>query len=366
MNIDQYPPRGRIRPLPRPNVERIPYRPIIQTRPNNIKITSSQLTAVKKTILAVPIQPSASRPHLVDQKDIEPVYIDTLKTPKITPISKDSNHLNELPIRNIDKIATVKHTFEKEVARDHKKTLKSKIKHHFKKMTVRRTIVGLVVLLILGTTGYLSLDIWQTNNRALRVSAESVPVSKTNVVVNGNTDKKTTTVSQSSQTTVSKPTVSALSIYKVSSDLPRAIYINKINVAARLMPMGLNSDNSLQAPTNIYDAGWYTSSAKPGQSGAMLVDGHGSETGTHYGLLGYLTKVTNGDQIIIERGDGTRFTYVVVHTEIDALSDVDMNNLLIPYSGAQQGINLIACTGKWTSNHSTLDHRILVFAVLQS
>jgi len=130
--------------------------------------------------------------------------------------------------------------------------------------------------------------------------------------------------------------------------------------------MSLNHDDTLQAPKATYDAGWYTSSAKPGQPGAMLIDGHASETGTHYGLLGYLTDIKLGATITIERGDGVRFNYTVVNTKIVPLNSVNMQSLLTPYNGAAQGVNLIACTGKWIDNNTTLDHRILVFAVLRS
>lgn len=154
----------------------------------------------------------------------------------------------------------------------------------------------------------------------------------------------------------------ALDSYTVAADLPRAIYITKIGVAARLLPMGVNSDNSMQAPINTNDAGWYTGSSKPGQGGAMVIDGHASQTGTHYGLFGNLEKLVNGDKITVEQGDGTRFTYRVVHTEDVPESQVDMSKVMQPYGTATQGLNLITCAGEWVKGGSTLDHRILVFA----
>jgi len=157
-----------------------------------------------------------------------------------------------------------------------------------------------------------------------------------------------------------------LASYHVAADNPRAIYINNINVAARLLPMGVNADDSMQAPVNIYDGGWYTKSSKPGQVGAMVIDGHASQTGTQYGLFGRLDTLKNGDIITIERGDGTRFNYIVVHTEIDAEKDVDMNKVLVPYGDATHGLTLITCTGDWTADGKTLDHRVLVFATLTS
>lgn len=155
----------------------------------------------------------------------------------------------------------------------------------------------------------------------------------------------------------------ALENYKVAADNPRAIYIDKISVQARILPMGVDVSGAMQAPTNIYDTGWYTGSAKPGEAGAMVMDGHASQTGTHYGEFGRLEELNNGDIITIEKGDGTKLNYKVVHVEDDPLDKVDMNRLMTPYEGAAQGLNLITCAGDWTKDGKTLDHRILVFSV---
>lgn len=157
---------------------------------------------------------------------------------------------------------------------------------------------------------------------------------------------------------------SVLSVYKVAADAPRAIYIDKLGIAARILPMGINADKSMQAPINIYDAGWYTSSAKPGNSyGAMVVDGHASKSGTHYGLFGNLDKLVEGDTMTIERGDGTKYQYTVAHTEDVPEDQVNMNKVMESYGDATRGLNLITCAGEWTKDGSTLDHRFIVYAV---
>jgi LPXTG-site transpeptidase (sortase) family protein len=119
----------------------------------------------------------------------------------------------------------------------------------------------------------------------------------------------------------------------------------------------------MQAPNNIYDAGWYTGSSKPGQNGAMVVDGHASQTGTHYGLFGRLESLADGDKITVEKGDGTKLSFTVAKVEVVAIKDVDMNQVMVPYNSSTQGLNLITCAGDWTKDGKTLDHRVIVFAV---
>ena len=307
--------------------------------------------------------PLVIKEYIVKYSNVTPVYIQ----PKVSYFSSPKPKKPIAP----KKIEPEVRPIEKHLARTSSKAIllsmvvdaKKERKQRRHRLVIRRLVVGVFLVLILGTTGYVSLDAWQTNIHAKQVLSNLDTQSSSNKPA----DKSATTSKTQFPTGVDakKPSVSSLSLYKVASDLPRAIYINKINVSARLMPMGLNSDRSLQAPSNIYDAGWYNSSAKPGQPGAMLVDGHASETGTNYGLFGNVINLKVGDQISVERGDGVKFNYSVAHTEVVPLSDVDMSKLQVTYGGAGQGINLIACTGKWTSDKSTLDHRVLVYATLQ-
>ena len=148
--------------------------------------------------------------------------------------------------------------------------------------------------------------------------------------------------------------------YKVAADLPRVITINKIGVRARVLQMGVNSDGSMQAPINIFDAGWYTGSVKPGQLGASIIVAHASGP-THQGLFGRLDSLVAGDKIQIERGDGTKLTYAVVKTENVALDKVDMNTFMKPAEGVNEGLNLMTCAGEWLQSSETRDHRMMVF-----
>lgn len=226
-------------------------------------------------------------------------------------------------------------------------------KERRKKTMFKRVSLILVVAVILLSTGYVSFDTWMTNNR-LKAGAEATPTSTSNVPVSA--------VQSAEGTDKTALPVSALSRYAVSPSLPRALYISKLNVAARLMPMNVNNDGSVQAPTNIFDAGWYTGSVKPGENGAMFIDGHSSGS-THEGLFGNFDTLIVGDTLQVEKGDGTKLTYKVVHTEVSKLADVDMTRMLTTYPGVSKGLNLMTCTGAWITegNTKTLDKRILIF-----
>lgn len=153
---------------------------------------------------------------------------------------------------------------------------------------------------------------------------------------------------------------SSLDTHKVESEHPRILTIDKLSVKARVLPMGVNPDNSMQAPLNIFDSGWYTGSAKPDESGAVAIDGHASGP-TREGLFAYLDALQVGDKINLERGDGTVITYEVTHTETVALDAVDMKKFLKTHNGVEKGLNLMTCAGEWLRGKNTFDHRVVVY-----
>jgi sortase (surface protein transpeptidase) len=92
-----------------------------------------------------------------------------------------------------------------------------------------------------------------------------------------------------------QPDPATFGSFKVSPSLPKYIKISKIGVNARVLRMSVNSKNQLMAPGNIYDAGWYENSAKPGDAGgAMLIDGH-VHGPTKPGVFMNLKKLQAGD-----------------------------------------------------------------------
>ncbi len=216
----------------------------------------------------------------------------------------------------------------------------------------QRIIVGgLVAVVILAIVGYVVYDFWSIQQKTHSILRAPGIVSASETT----TGEKTHEGSETTQ-----PSTNDLANYRVAPDEPRALYIDALNIAARIKPMGLNSDKSIQAPTNIYDAGWYTGSAKPGANGALFIDGHASGD-TRYGLFGSLGTLKKDDTIVVEKGDGTKLTYRVVYIETVSLEDVDMSKVLAPYPGVTQGLNLMTCTGVWVKDAATLDKRVIVY-----
>ena len=59
---------------------------------------------------------------------------------------------------------------------------------------------------------------------------------------------------------------------------PRWIRIPAIGVAARVVPLGLNPDRTLEAPRRWGDTGWYEGGPEPGERGPAVIAGHVDST----------------------------------------------------------------------------------------
>lgn len=157
-----------------------------------------------------------------------------------------------------------------------------------------------------------------------------------------------------------KPPVDDLASYKVPADQPRLLYIDKFNVIARVQSLGVTKTNAIAAPSNVFDAGWFKESSKPGQEGAMLIDGHISSDSTK-GVFYNLKDLQKGDKISIEAGDKRQFNYMVTAIKTYDYDNVNMLEVLAPIDGSRPGLNLISCDGGVIKGTHSFDKRIVVF-----
>lgn len=152
-----------------------------------------------------------------------------------------------------------------------------------------------------------------------------------------------------------------LNNYFVAPELPRIIRITNLKVEARIIPLGVTANNELKAPSSIFDAGWYQGSARPGETGAVLINGH-VHGPTQPGVFVGLKKLRSGDKISIERGDGKVLTYHVVKSQSYSKDNVDMGAAFSSAEPGKPGLNLMTCDGAYDAQ-GHYANRLIVFAV---
>jgi Sortase domain len=91
---------------------------------------------------------------------------------------------------------------------------------------------------------------------------------------------------------------------------PTSIEIPAIAVSAPVIALGLNSDGTLEVPTDFGETGWYEQRAEPGELGPAVITGHvDSETGP--AVFYRLSELGLGDLIEVHREDGTTARFLV-------------------------------------------------------
>ncbi|HEU4967085.1 MAG TPA: class F sortase, partial [Candidatus Saccharimonadales bacterium] len=119
-------------------------------------------------------------------------------------------------------------------------------------MTARGLQVLAVSLLLLG--GARGLSDWVYDRAANQKAAQLI------AAANNGTSHIAPSTTKPSQTAFEDYTVPALN--------PRYIYIPRLNITAIVRRLGTTPDNEIATPDNVYDAGWYQGSSRPGQPGA--------------------------------------------------------------------------------------------------
>ena len=144
---------------------------------------------------------------------------------------------------------------------------------------------------------------------------------------------------------------------------PRIVSLPTIQTRSELMELGLLPDGTLEVPPASpgSPAGWYTGSPAPGEPGPAILLGHVNDTYGGPGVFARLPALTPGDQITVERQDGTAAVFTVVKGEQYAKNSFPTDRVYGNTPGPE--LRLITCdgfdriTGLWQDNY-------VVYAVL--
>jgi sortase (surface protein transpeptidase) len=229
-----------------------------------------------------------------------------------------------------------------------------RIKRRFTAMPVQqRLLTGLATLVLVAGTAISLSGIYANKDARLRAANASIAAATS----------ATTTGSSEGAPSTAQITADTLRAYRVAPDAARYITIPRLGVLARVLQVGLTKDGAMATPSNVFDTAWYKQSAKPGNPGATLIDGHVSSWTTN-GVFYDIKNLKAGDTIGIERGDGKKLEYSVVKTMTYPANAVDMNSLMKPVTVGKSGLNLITCGGKYDSKSGEFTQRIAVYAAL--
>ena len=208
----------------------------------------------------------------------------------------------------------------------------------------------LIAVSLIAASSYLAWDTWFTNKPISYIFSQAASAVSIDDTSPFSVDP--TTVSNQAWTTHTAP-----------ADQPRYLYLPSINIKSRVDGVGINSNGNIDSPKNANDTAWYDGSAKPGHDGQVFINGHKSYSSSYGAAFDKLDQLKVDDQIIIENGNGDRFTYKVVSNQTLNTDKVDMSKALNVPGDAKQGITLMTYTGKYNYRDQSAEQRVVVYAV---
>lgn len=152
--------------------------------------------------------------------------------------------------------------------------------------------------------------------------------------------------------------------YSVPAGQPRAIAISSLGIEAYIQRVGIDRNNVMVAPNNIFFAGWYVGSVAPGEKGISIIDGH---AGGRYenGVFRQLGSLQVGDSVSIQMGDKTWREFIVDSTDIYSVED-SARALFVDNPNIERELHLITCDGVFNDSTQTYDKRLIVTLSLDS
>jgi sortase (surface protein transpeptidase) len=147
----------------------------------------------------------------------------------------------------------------------------------------------------------------------------------------------------------------------MSTSAPTRVVIPKLGVDVPLTGLGQEADGTMQVPADARTVGWYTGAPTPGSLGPAVLAGH-VDYQRKPGTFNRLTELTTGDNITVDRSDGSIAMFTVVKVVRYAKNRFPTGAVYGAINRA--GLRLITCGGNFDSAAGHYEDNIVVYADL--
>ena len=148
----------------------------------------------------------------------------------------------------------------------------------------------------------------------------------------------------------------------LARSLPTRIKIPRLKLDVPFsQPLGLSQNGEVDVPKDYASVGYYKNGPTPGELGPAVVLGH---VDSYQGPAVFfsLGQLKEGDEINIERADGTVATFAVTEMERNEQSNFPTQKVYGNLNYA--GLRLITCTGIYSHDQKRYSHNLIVYAKL--
>jgi len=140
---------------------------------------------------------------------------------------------------------------------------------------------------------------------------------------------------------------------------PVSLTVPAMELTESLIPLGIQSDGTMEVPEDYDDVGWFTGGGLPGGVGPTVIAGHvDSRSGP--AVFFRLGEMVVGDRFTVSGVDGTTFDYEVYKIEDHAKAEFPTVDVF----GATMTdeVRLITCGGEYNESIGRYTDNLVVFA----
>lgn len=145
----------------------------------------------------------------------------------------------------------------------------------------------------------------------------------------------------------------------------REVRLPERDVRIPVVAVGVTGNGTMRVPEDVRIAGWYRFGPKPGDPhGSAVISGHVNDREQGPGAFGILTRVTEGEPVVVTMADGSSVRY-----RISARTLVDKGTAPMPDLFRRHGaprLTLITCGGPLEPSTHNYRDNIVVTAVPRS
>lgn len=143
---------------------------------------------------------------------------------------------------------------------------------------------------------------------------------------------------------------------------PVQLRIPRLGIKADFsQPLGLTDTNQSEVPNDYDSVGWYKFGPTPGELGPAVVLGH-VDSYTGPAVFFSLGQLQAGDEIFIDRTDGSTATFIVTELERPEQNEFPTKKVYGDIDHA--GLRLVTCSGTFVRGKQRYTHNLIVYAKL--
>ncbi len=142
--------------------------------------------------------------------------------------------------------------------------------------------------------------------------------------------------------------------------IPSRLKIPKLDLDAAIEHVGLTPTGAMEVPLDPHQAAWLTQSAKPGEKGVAVMNGHYGWRNSTPALFDNLSALQVGDMLYVTDDSGAVISFII--REIRSYGREEDAASVFGSDDGKAHLNLITCEGTWDEVLDTYSKRLVIFS----